>query len=138
MITKGIVRQILDKDHVRVSVPALGQLEDNPNFNLEKLPVAQLCSIPGITASYRLGDVVYVELEDDDLFRPVILGGVSDKMTSRSDATFNEISVRSMAALPQNQKTGDMTIISAFEDVNEALIELADICNRTFIGGNRI
>ncbi len=131
MITKGIIKEVSDTG-IRVSVPALGQLEDNLNFDFKKLPYATVCTLPGVHPNYRVGDVVYVGMEDDNLFKPVILGSLPSRHTSNSDMSIGELDVSVSCKLPKLTKLGGTELYTSLTELNDALILLSDICDNVF------
>ena len=134
MITKGIIREIIGNKFI-VSVPALGQLEDNLNIDIDSLPIAQISLQPGNKPNYVIGDIVYVGIEDNNLFRPIILGLVSDK-NSCTDMNAGQLNVQVEAILPFDTTVGKLHIGRLIDKLDATLIELTEICNNTMNGGN--
>lgn len=112
MITKAYIIDIIDKYRVRVRIPIFNKSYSSPSSTpTDSLSVATICTLPGVVPNYKVGDVVYVGFEEDIISKPVVLGILCylgmDK--SSSDATFNSMSVGSVATLPQQTSVGNIS-----------------------------
>lgn len=134
MITKGIIREIIGNKFI-VSVPALGQLEDNLNIDVDSLPIAQISLQPGNKPNYIVGDIVYVGIEDNNLFKPIILGLVSDK-NSCTDTNVGQLNVQVEATLPFDTTIDKIHIGQLVDKLDATLIQLTEICNNIMNGGS--
>ena len=110
MITKAIVEQIIDSSSVNVRIPVLDKIEDaSTGVPLGSCQIAHICSLPNIEYNFNIGDIVFVDFEDNNMDNPVIIGylyGVSD---SKVDGTVESILVRSCAKLPSSIQIGEVT-----------------------------
>ena len=75
MITKAIVEKVIDNYNIRVRVPSLDRTYQSSVYtNNEDLNVAIVCTLPGCDPNIKVGDVVFVSLEETEEDRAVILG----------------------------------------------------------------
>lgn len=75
MITKAIVEAIVDTYSFRVRIPVINRSKDAAlHTPTEELYISSICTVAGCIPNVRVGDIVYVSFEDNDLSRPVILG----------------------------------------------------------------
>ena len=83
MITKAIIKQLntTEDNHCRVFIPLLKKANDvEENVILD----ATFTTISGIDNIYKVNDVVFVEFEDSEYNKPVIIGKL---YTGKEDAT---------------------------------------------------
>ena len=75
MITRAIVDTVINKYNVRIRIPKKHKIETaNGATPSNQLPVATICYQPGYPLAYNKGDIVYIEYENEDYSKPVILG----------------------------------------------------------------
>lgn len=94
MLTKGIVEEIITKYEVRVRIPIYHKVKGVQGATPTKdLPIAHTCIMFGIQPNYRVGDIVYVGFENNQLQNVVILGYLyNDKnVESYPDMTVNSL-----------------------------------------------
>ena len=94
MITKGIVEEIITKYEVRVRIPIYHKIKGVQGATPTKdLPIAHTCVMFGICPNYKVGDIVYVTFENNQLQNVVILGYLyNDKnVESYPDMTVNSL-----------------------------------------------
>lgn len=83
MLCKAIIDKVIDPYSARVRIPIYHQIESSPfATKSEDLPIASICSMPGVEMALKAGDVVYVDFELDHREDPVIVG-----ILSRSNST---------------------------------------------------
>ena len=128
MVTKGVIKEVRGHKAV-VSIPALGQSDMNLNIDRSSLPVAQVMGQPGVTYVYEVGDVVYIALEDDNIFKPVILGVLPGASSSMSDSIVGELSVKVSAELPSETTVGGVNLTELMSSLSTSLYELSETCN---------
>ena len=114
MIAKAlIVEQIDNKFRVRIPL-----FESAGNLS-ECILTATLCYVPGDLDVYRVGDVVFVAFENNQINSPVIIGklytGKEETNTKLSQSA--NLKVTTQAILPGNTKIGEFLP----EDVYTAL-----------------
>lgn len=111
-MVKAIIEKVENNGYLyRVRIPVYHKIENTPGGTKSAdLPVATVCTSPGILPSYQVGDVVWVEFENNELGKPVIVGLLyrSEMSESSSDFVCNVIQVNSSAELPQETKIGDV------------------------------
>ena len=112
MVTKAIIIDLIDKYQARVRIPIYNKSYYSPTATpTEGLSIATICTLPGITPNYSVGDVVYVAFEENIISKPVILGLLChlNMDESYSDAIFHNMQVGSFATLPQQTSVGDVS-----------------------------
>jgi len=102
MLVKAIVEEIINKYQVRVRVPIFHQIETSPFATpKEQLPIASICTIPGINLALKVGEVVYVDFEVDQRENPVVMGVLArENIISSSDADIRSLKVDVNCELP--------------------------------------
>lgn len=126
MIARGIVEKIYEPNKVAVRVPVFDKSStSNGKTPTDQLGVASICVLPNCIPNVRVGDVVYVGFENNDVSSPVILGYMYlDKEYETQQGLYaDSISVRSGAVLPNNTTIGDVTAkeISYLKGLNSNL-----------------
>lgn len=109
MITKAIIESI-HSNKIIVRIPTINKssLAVGAN-NTSELDAAPICTLPGISPKYQVGDVVYVSFEDDDLGKPVIIGRLNTNSSSSvSDINIHSLKVSIDADLPKSSIIGDI------------------------------
>ena len=105
MITKAIVKSIpeINSNKYNVYIPLLRNANDS---ELDATFSATLCFTNGIFYSLQVGDVVFVDFEDNLYEKPVILGklftGEENKDAIPSQLTVKTINVLDKAQFPSN------------------------------------
>lgn len=75
MITKAIISEVIDNYSVKVRVPRYdGVSFENTAVSNEDLSVAYMCTLPNMRINPIVGDVVFIEYEDNDQSKPIIVG----------------------------------------------------------------
>ena len=83
MITKAIIKEIIDKYQVRVDIPLL-------NSTLDSI----VCTLPKAKFYPEIGDIVFVAFEDYDLGKPVIIGSLFKESSNTSNIDINAVSLK--------------------------------------------
>ena len=92
MITKAIIENI-DSNIATVRIPKLNKSANAIGANsLTDLDTAPICSLPGISPRYKVGDIVFIGFEDGNLGNPIILGNLA----SANSESVSDISVQSL------------------------------------------
>lgn len=102
-MVKGIIEKVESRYLYRVRIPVYHKVENTPGaVETEDLPTAPVCTLPGLDLIYRVGDVVWIGFENDEIGLPVILGILyrQDDVISTSDIHCDSIEVLSNAKLP--------------------------------------
>ena len=112
MITKGIVEEILSDSLFRVRVPVFNKAKSSPTSTpTEDLPVGVVCAPAGVTANLRVGDIVFIGFEDNNISKPIILGYLNKtgETSSLCDMLMSVIDVSIKANLPSDTTIGSVT-----------------------------
>lgn len=115
MITKAIVEKVIDNYNIRIRVPSLDRTYQSSVYtNNEDLNVAIVCTLPGCDPNIKVGDVVFVSLEDTEEDRAVILGYLyrTKKTETLCDMLLSKLNVADAAVLPEDTTIGN---VSSFE-----------------------
>lgn len=115
MITKAIVEKVIDNYNIRIRVPSLDRTYQSSVYtNNEDLNVAIVCTLPGCDPNIKVGDVVFVSLEDTEEDRAVILGYLyrTKKTETLCDMLLSKLNVANVAVLPEDTTIGN---VSSFE-----------------------
>lgn len=124
MITKAIIKRLnTDNDnHFRVYIPLLrkaNNTEDDATLD------ATLIYIRGLENTFKVGDIVFVDFENNQYSSPVILGllylgkEITDEITT--NATFKSIHTLDSTRLTENTIIGDLDVVNINKKINEVL-----------------
>ena len=124
MVCKAKIEEIISDYKVRVRVPTFHRGEESigatPSLDT---PVATICIPPSVYPSIRVGDTVWVDFEDDNVDKPVVMGILysSGCFTTKSDIKCTSLEVKDSAILPENTSIGPITSqnISHLNGLNE-------------------
>ena len=120
---KAIIDSIINPYEVTVQIPFLdkGTMNVNPDLigrdvirastlNGISYP-ATIITTPGCKPNYLVDDIVYVDFEENDMSRPVVMGLLYRQggNVSLLDATVNNLQVVSSAKLPYESTIGSVT-----------------------------
>ena len=122
MILKAIIESTNLDNQYRIRIPKYHQIDGVSTATpINQLPFASVCYQPGIIPNYSIGDVVYIDFENDDLSQPIILGKLlcqrSYTETSVSDATLRSLTVQVDTQLSEDTTISDIT----FDDIKLAV-----------------
>ena len=112
MVCKAIIQEIISNYKVRVRVPTFHRGEESigatPSLDT---PTATICIPPSIYPSLRKNDIVWVDFEDDNVDKPVVMGILysSSCYNTKSDVKGTNLEVDSSATLPTNTSIGTIT-----------------------------
>lgn len=123
MITRAIINKIdYESNKIRVRIPIYdGAQNSQESTSDDDLSWASVLCIPGLTVDYKIGDIVIVGFEDDDIGKPIILGylrlvnGESDE--ARISANLNNLTVNDKLSTSTNVKFGKLTYEQIFNKV---------------------
>lgn len=146
MISRAIIESKIDINHFRVRVPTLNKSNSSIGSTpTNELAIATVCAIPGYNPSFNIGDTIFVEFEENDFSRPVILGKIYNETHSKSsasDGNLDSIKVNVNAQLPSDTSIGSIkrneieqlkglttNIQIRFDQINS---ELTNILNKVY------
>lgn len=112
MLFKGTVEKIIDSYTVKVRIPFLHKVSSALNYTLpEDLPEAHISTLPNTRPNIKVGDVVIIGFENNDLSRPMILGYLftDNPYETTCSPIFNSLEVQYDTSLSANTSIGDVT-----------------------------
>ena len=78
MLTKGYIQAVLSPHSVRVRLPIFNKVENVQGATpVEELATAPICTLPHFIQNPQVGDIVFVDFEEDQYSHPVVLGYLS-------------------------------------------------------------
>lgn len=125
MVQKGQVKEIpLNSNKIKVRIPIFETSTDNREAIFDCL----MCVNPGSTHGYAVGDIVYVDFENNDLDHPVVVGKLyrqkdyenilktfdknsksSNNIKSNIAEFVSDLKVYHRARLPEDTTIGDLS-----------------------------
>lgn len=123
MITRAIINKIdYESNKIRVRIPIYdGAQNSQESTSDDDLSWASVLCIPGLTIDYKIGDIVIVGFEDDDIGKPIILGYLrlvnSESDEARISANLNNLTVNDKLSTSTNVKFGKLTYEQIFNKV---------------------
>ena len=103
MITKGIVENVYSSNSIEISIPALSGIDEGSNKY-----VASVCTLPNCSMNFKSGDIVFVDFEENNRSKPVILGSLSTGDEPSVDITVESLTI-SGDALITNASIGNVS-----------------------------
>ena len=111
-MTRAIIEGRIDNYHYRVRIPIINKLKSSVSATpTEELAIATIAAIPGCSPKFRNGDIVFVEFEERDTSKPVIVGRLynTDDKNIASDANFDSLVANVNVELPIDTTIGKVT-----------------------------
>ena len=111
-MTRAIVEGMVDDFHYRVRIPVLNKIAAAIGATpVEELSIATIAVAPGVSPKFRSGDIVFVEFEEGDTSKPVIVGSLFNTLDSQivSDAKFDSLLVNVNTTLQRETQIGEVT-----------------------------
>lgn len=111
-MTRAIVEGMVDDFHYRVRIPVLNKIAAAIGATpVEELSIATIVVAPGVSPKFRSGDIVFIEFEEGDTSKPVIVGSLFNTLDSKivSDAKFDSLSVNVNTTLQRETQIGEVT-----------------------------
>lgn len=123
MLTRAIVVDIdYNQNKLKLNIPVLDNFKiDIEDAKKEELNWAAIMCVPGIEIDYKVGDVVIVGFEDNNLANPIVLGYLKlsgNKMESRAHGDFKELTVKDYFEAPTNTQIGKTNYSEIFDKIN--------------------
>lgn len=107
MITKAIVEQIINKNSVKIRIPILDKVVDaSTGISIENCQIATECVLPNFYYNFNVGDIVFVDFEENNMDTPVILGYLTNTSNQFTDGSLFSINVENDTTLPSNTSIG--------------------------------
>ena len=118
MIRKAIIEKLENNGYqARVRIPVLDRMpSSSSSVDTKELRLASICTQPGSNPAYKVGDIVFVDFENNNDGSPVILGCLYRNSAISSSNNLNALSLNidQHAVLPED------TIINDFSFKNIA------------------
>lgn len=130
MITKAIVKATpeLDGNKYSVYIPLLRNANDS---EIDATFEATLCFTNGLFYSLKVGDVVFVDFEDNLYDKPIILGKLftnrEDREKTSTQATLKTLKVTENAQFPETIQIGNTSISSVNAFMSETAKDISAI-----------
>ena len=137
MIVKGIIEKKVGYNEYEVRVPIIDKVK-GASLSSENLSIASVCSITNSSLDLNINDVVYINYENNDKSKPIIIGCLSNN--NRSSYLFDSITVSNSAKLPNNIKIGDITYseLSCLENSNDIIEDQITKINENIDNSNKL
>ena len=104
MIEKAIVEEIIDNYNIRVRVPRYNLSSSSPHATpFSELPIAGICTLPGCNPVFRIGDIVIISYEGDEIDKPIIIGQLyaQNLLNNQIDINCSSLIVDVNTSLPE-------------------------------------
>lgn len=111
MLTKGYIQTILSPHSVRVRLPILNKVENVQGATpLEELATAPICTLPHFIQNPQVGDIVFVDFEEDQYSQPVVLGylSIENNRPNFVSATLEDLTALGKTRLGINTNIGEI------------------------------
>jgi hypothetical protein len=109
MIEKAIVEEIIDNYNIRVRVPRYNLSSSSPHATpFSELPIAGICTLPGCNPVFRIGDIVIISYEGDEIDKPIIIGQLyaQNLLNNQIDINCSSLIVDVNTSLPEETNIG--------------------------------
>jgi archaellum component FlaC len=115
MLTKAIIQEVLTPYSIRIRIPSVNKIEGvNGSTPNNELYIAAVCSLPKFIIDPRVGDIVVVGFEDNDMSNPIVLGYLSKSSGNMSiaDIVCNDFEATGEIKLSKDTSIGEVTPIN--------------------------
>ena len=112
MLVKGIIVSMAEDVHqAYITIPLFDNSTSKIDFKNVNKRLATICTLPGCDLLYSIGDVVYVDFEQDNQEYPVILGRLyrDGEVGSISNITAHSLKVNVNTELSNDTSIGDLS-----------------------------
>lgn len=111
-MTRAIIERKVDEYHYTVRIPSINKIEGAVGATpTSELAIATVAAIPGISPKFRSGDIVFIEFENSNSNKPVIIGRLFNSTSSNifSDFLTDNLEVTVNAKLPEDTQIGEVS-----------------------------
>ena len=111
MLTKGYIQAVLSPHSVRVRLPVFNKVENVQGATpVEELATAPICTLPHFIQNPQIGDIVFVDFEEDQYSHPVILGylSVDNNRPNFVSATLEDLTTLGKTRLGTDTNIGEI------------------------------
>ena len=137
MVTKGIIYQVLSPYSAKVRMPFYDQMENSKNgTSNENLATATICALPNTSYYLEKGDIVWVDFEDNDISKPVIIGLLQKASGNQSivDLTTNKLKTNNIEL--NNSIITEKSAVNNLENFSKNLSILTNTNNNDILNNN--
>ena len=111
MVEKAIVEEIIDNYNIRVRVPRYNLSSSSPHATpFSELPIAGICTLPGCNPVFKIGDIVIISYEGDEIDKPIIIGQLyaQNLLNNQIDINCSSLIVDINTNLPEETTIGEI------------------------------
>ena len=111
-MNRAIIEQRIDNYHYRVRIPLINKFSSSVGATpSNELAIATVAASPGSSPYYESGDIVYIDYEETDTNKPVIVGSLYNDLSSNinSDSKVDSLTVGVNVNLPKDTQIGDIS-----------------------------
>lgn len=121
MLTKGYIVELSTStsNKFKVRIPLFDSAGQDTLTNSDNVVEATLCYEPSNLDSYEVGDCVFIEFENDEESKPVIIGKLytTDSKENRGFGNLSTLNVSSSASLPLDSTLGDVKLQTIIDNL---------------------
>lgn len=107
MIVKAYIESIVGNGQYKIRIPTIDKVKKS-TLDIDNFAIAETCSIMHSDLNLSLNDVVYVDFENNDKSKPIIIGCLSKNAIGKN-YIFDSLRVTDTVSLPNNTSIGDIT-----------------------------
>ena len=111
-MNRAIIEQRIDNYHYRVRIPLINKFSSSVGATpSNELAIATVAASPGSFPYFKSGDIVYIDYEETDTNKPVIVGSLYNDLSSNinSDSKVDSLTVGVNVNLPKDTQIGDIS-----------------------------
>lgn len=109
MIVRGIVEDVF-KNQAKVRIPIFDQVyEASLGVEFNSLSDATICVPPKFKMNLKKGDLVFITFEDNDRYKPIIVGYIYNEENSACSSEMLDLIVNNSVNLSENTSIGEVT-----------------------------
>ena len=111
-MNRAIIEQRIDNYHYKVRIPLINKFSSSVGATpSNELAIATVAASPGSFPYFKSGDIVYIDYEETDTNKPVIVGSLYNDLSSNinSDSKVDSLTVGVNVNLPKDTQIGDIS-----------------------------
>jgi hypothetical protein len=138
LITKALIEVKITDDSYKVRIPILDKVQKS-SLNTDTLQTAFVCKQLSGNSNFNVGDIVYVDFEDNSMLNPVILGGLYYKKNKDDyiqNINFNSLEIKNSAKFSKETVIGNiyynniLNLKNTSSNIQNQLDNLTDVLNK--------